>query len=84
MHRLSSEVTAAPVRTVGSAMWQVFEGAGQAQVGDATFELATGDIVAVPSWVRVSITASSDLDLFRFSDEPVYQALGLDRTQVGA
>ena len=84
MHRVAAGVTTAPVRTVGSAVWQAFDGAGRVQVGDSTFELSVGDLFAVPSWAPVSITATDDLDLFRFSDEPVYQALGLNRTEVGA
>ena len=83
MHRVKAGITTTRVRSVGSAVWQAFNGNGLAEVGDATFELAAGDLFAVPSWAPVSITASDDLDLFRFSDEPVYRALGLDRTEVG-
>jgi len=71
------------VRTVGSAVWQVFAGSGAVRVGEQTWDVGTGDLFAVPSWAPVSITAlQADLDLFRFSDEPVYSALGLYRRSV--
>lgn len=80
MHRIRGGTTTAVVRTVGSAVWQVFEGCGTVRVGDQTWEAGAGDLFAVPSWAPVSITAEDHhLDLFRFSDEPVYAALGLAR-----
>lgn len=80
MHRVAASVRTRTVRTAGSAVWQAFSGTGRAAVGDEVFELSMGDLFAVPSWAPVSISADSDLDLFRFSDEPVFQALGLTRT----
>lgn len=83
MHRLRAGVTTAGVRTVGSSVWQVFEGSGTFYVADQSFEVATGDIVAVPSWQELTINATTSLDLFRFGDDPVYEALGLARTVRG-
>lgn len=80
MHRVRAGVRTVSSRAVGSAVWQVFAGTGSFAVADQTFEVATGDLVAVPSWVPVTIDAQTDLDAFRFSDEPVYEALGLART----
>lgn len=71
------------MRTVGSAIWQVFEGEATAHVGDRVFDIAKGDLFAVPSWCEVALTARTEVDLFRFSDEPVYEALGLARTHRG-
>jgi gentisate 1,2-dioxygenase len=43
--------------------------------------LARGDVVAVPSWCPVRWRAgAAGLDLFLFGDAPVYEALGLART----
>jgi len=81
MHRVEAGVRTAGVRHVGSAVWQVFGGTGVVRVADQSYEVATGDLFAVPSWARVSIEATSDLDAFRFSDEPVYEALGLARVE---
>ncbi|MFK0113041.1 cupin domain-containing protein [Streptomyces sp. NPDC091217] len=83
MRRLRAGTRTAPVRTVGSAVWQVFDGEATATVGDKVFEIATGDLFVVPSWCEVGLTARTQVDLFRFSDEPVYEALGLARTSRG-
>ena len=57
-------------------------------VGDADVDASTrGDLFVVPSWQPLSVrseagTSDSDsgaLDLFRFSDTPIFEALHLDR-----
>ncbi|MDP9845816.1 cupin domain-containing protein [Streptosporangium lutulentum] len=83
MHRLREGTRTAPVKTVGSAVWQVFEGTGVATVGDRRFEISKGDLFVVPSWYELVLEAGGDIDLFRFSDEPVYEALGLADTYRG-
>jgi gentisate 1,2-dioxygenase len=83
MHRLRAGARTTPVRSVGSAVWQVFAGEAVATVGDRVFDLTAGDLFVVPSWCQVAIRAESRTDLFRFSDEPVYEALGLARTSSG-
>ncbi|MBE4734010.1 cupin domain-containing protein [Streptomyces caniscabiei] len=83
MRRLRAGARTTPARTVGSAIWQVFEGAATAHVGDRVFDIAEGDLFAVLSWCEVALTARTEVDLFRFSDEPVYEALGLARTHRG-
>ncbi|GIH15870.1 cupin domain-containing protein [Rugosimonospora africana] len=81
MHRFAAGTVTAPTRHVGSSVWQVFSGSGTVSVGESRYEVGTGDLFAVPSWAPVSVRAGSALDAFRFSDEPVYEALGLARTQ---
>lgn len=66
-------------------MFQVFEGNGTVQVGDSTWDVASGDLFVVPSWKFVTATASATgLDLFRFSDSPVLEALHLSNGQLWA
>jgi len=79
MHRLAPGTRTTPSRVVGSAVWQVFDGSGTITIGEEIFEVATGDLVAVPSWAPVTVETREGLDVFRFSDEPVYEALGLTR-----
>lgn len=81
MHRIAAGHATAPVRTSASAVWQVFAGRGRAEVGDQTLDLARGDILAVPSWARLTFTADEQLDLFTFSDAPVFEKLHLLRTE---
>jgi len=83
MHRYSAGTQTTTVRCVGSSVWQVFSGSGVVDIGDRSFEVGHGDLVAVPSWAPVRVRADTELDVFRFGDEPVYEAFGLDRTQRG-
>ncbi|WP_199435308.1 cupin domain-containing protein [Qaidamihabitans albus] len=80
MHRLRAGARTAPVRLAGSAVWQVFEGSGVVTIGDERYEVAKGDVFAVPSWAPLSLHSEAGLDAFRFSDEPVFEALRLART----
>jgi len=87
-HRLARGVESRPVRETGSSVYQVFDGAGTVTVGDTTWSVTRGDLFVVPSWQPFSArsdagTSDSDsgaLDLFRFSDAPIFEALHLDRT----
>jgi gentisate 1,2-dioxygenase len=81
MHRLVQGTSTAAVRHVGSSVWQVFSGDGVVMINNERYEVSTGDLFAVPSWARVRIEAITGLDAFRFSDEPVYEALRLDRVE---
>jgi gentisate 1,2-dioxygenase len=80
MHRLRPGTSTAAVRVAGSAVWQVFDGGGVVTVGSERYEVGKGDLFAVPSWAPVSITTDDGMDAFRFSDDPVFEALGLART----
>jgi gentisate 1,2-dioxygenase len=82
MHRLRAATTTATRREVGSAVWQVFEGAGSVRVGEREWEVTRGDLIAVPSWVPLTLTADTGLDLFRFADTPIFESLHAARVQV--
>jgi gentisate 1,2-dioxygenase len=81
-HRLRDGAHTRPRRTVGSSVYQVFEGTGRFHLGDNVVEVSKGDVVAVPSWTEWSVDASSPLDLFSFSDAPMVERLHFDRTSV--
>ncbi|MDT9696856.1 cupin domain-containing protein [Streptomyces sp. P17] len=88
MHRVARGAETAPVRETGSSVYQVFDGSGTVTVGDTTWSVTRGDLFVVPSWQPLSVRSdagatdsdSGALDLFRFSDAPVLEALRLDRT----
>jgi gentisate 1,2-dioxygenase len=82
MHRLRPGTATATRREVGSAVWQVFDGAGTVRVGERQWQVDRGDLVAVPSWAPLTITADTGLDLFRFSDTPIFERLHTDRVRV--
>ncbi|WP_280436144.1 cupin domain-containing protein [Nocardia carnea] len=88
-HRIARGAETAPVRETGSAVYQVFDGSGTVTVGERSWSVTRGDLFVVPSWAPFSAKSeagSSDsdsgaLDLFRFSDTPVFEALQLNRQE---
>jgi len=82
MHRLAAGTRTATRREVGSAVWQVFDGTGSVRVGDREWPVHRGDVVAVPSWVPLTIVADGGLDLFRFADTPIFERLHADRAEI--
>lgn len=85
MHRLRAGARTLVRREVGSSVFQVFDGAGTVTVGERTWNVERGDLFVVPSWVPFAAQASgtSGLDLFRFGDAPIFEALHAQRVQVG-
>jgi gentisate 1,2-dioxygenase len=91
VHRVRRGTETAPVRETGSSVYQVFDGAGTVTIGDSRWSVTRGDLFVVPSWQPFSVRSeagagdsdSGALDLFRFSDAPVFEALRLDRRAVG-
>jgi gentisate 1,2-dioxygenase len=81
-HRLRAGTRTATRREVGSAVWQVFSGEGAVRLGDQEWQVRRGDLFVVPSWVPLSLTAGTDIDLFRFGDAPVFERLHQYHVQV--
>lgn len=88
MHRIRAGATSAVRREVGSSVYQVFDGSGRVTVGDKTWTVARGDLFVVPSWLPFCAVSDGSgnnapaLDLFRFSDAPIFEALHAYRAQV--
>ncbi|MGW4807574.1 cupin domain-containing protein [Kitasatospora sp. NPDC004272] len=90
VHRIARGAGTAPVRETGSSVYQVFDGSGTVTVGERTWTVARGDLFTVPSWQPFSVRSeagatdsdSGALDLFRFSDAPIFEALQLQRTHL--
>ncbi|PXY26814.1 cupin [Prauserella sp. PE36] len=81
-HRLRTGTQTATRREVGSAVWQVFQGEGQVRIGDQEWRVERGDLFVVPSWAPLTLGAETGLDLFRFSDTPIFERLHQDRVHV--
>lgn len=81
-HRLAPGTRTTPQRQVGSSVWQVFDGTGDVMVGDRRFRAERGDLFVVPSWIPLALASEQQLDLFCFSDAPIFERLHLDRVQV--
>lgn len=89
MHRLRAGARSRSRREVGSSVFQVFDGSGTVSVGEQRWSVARGDLFVVPSWQPLSIRADGadgaagapSLDLFRFGDAPIFEALHAHRVQ---
>jgi gentisate 1,2-dioxygenase len=82
-HRYRPGVAGLSRREVGSSVIQVFDGSASVTVGDEAWTLERGDLFVVPSWQPWRVLAGAGgVDLFRFSDAPVMERLGLARTQI--
>lgn len=86
MHRLRAGARTRSWREVGSSVYQVFDGRGTVRVGERSWSVSRGDMFVVPSWQPLSAQADGDtaLDLFRFGDTPIFEALHAHRVQVDA
>jgi len=84
MHRVCSGAQTRVRREVGSSVFQVFDGAGRVSVSDHAWDVRRGDLFVVPSWAPFSVRAggATHLDLFRFSDAPIFEALHAHRADV--
>jgi gentisate 1,2-dioxygenase len=83
MHRIQSGASTAKRQEVGSSVFQVFEGSGKVKVGEREWSVKRGDMFVVPSWAPFSAQCDPGhacLDLFRFSDSPIFEALNAHRT----
>jgi gentisate 1,2-dioxygenase len=77
MHRLAAGTSTMTTRVVGSSVWQVFDGTGTVELDGTATEVAPGDVFVVPSWCPATVASENGLDVFMFSDAPVYEALNL-------
>jgi gentisate 1,2-dioxygenase len=86
MHRVASGASTRPKREVGSAVFQVFDGQGTVTVGERQWQVRRGDMFVVPSWQSFTASCDADqpqLDLFRFADTPIFEAVHAYRSQLG-
>lgn len=88
IHRIRRGAETAPKKAVGTSVYQVFDGSGVVRVGDFTWTANRGDIFVVPSWQPFTVKSeagstdsdSGALDLFEFTDAPIFEALHQYRT----
>ncbi|NGM23824.1 gentisate 1,2-dioxygenase [Roseomonas stagni] len=68
-----------PRRSTDAMVLVVVEGQGSARIGEQDFALAERDLIVIPSWSSLTLSAASDLVLFGYSDAAAQQKLGLYR-----
>jgi gentisate 1,2-dioxygenase len=81
-HRLRPGTRTRASRISASSVWQVFEGSGHVVLNGTERTIGRGDVIAVPAWTEFALRAGGQLDLFTFSDAPVFEKLNLLRTEV--
>jgi gentisate 1,2-dioxygenase len=80
MQLLRDGVSTSPHRHVHSTVYQVFRGRGESIIDGVRFSWQRGDIIALPPWaVHEHHAPEGDAILFSITDEPVIDALGLQR-----
>lgn len=84
MHRYLPGHTAPALRRTGSSLVAAFRGTGAVVLDGISYDVAPGDLIAVPSWTSVAYIADEPLDLFTVSDAPVLEALALYREEAAA
>lgn len=84
VHRVRAGAQTLVRREVGSSVIQVFDGTGRVTVGDRSWAVSRGDLFVVPSWAPFSAEAdgAANLDLFRFGDAPIFEALHVSRADI--
>jgi gentisate 1,2-dioxygenase len=80
-HRVRAGHQSPLLRQTGSRVATVFRGNGVAVVGNDRFDIAPGDIIAIPSWTPWRLEAHVALDVFSTCDAPVLDALGFYREE---
>jgi gentisate 1,2-dioxygenase len=79
-HRLAPDTGTSPRQETGSSVFQVFDGSGRVTVGGSSWAVERGDLFVVPSWQPLSLATETGMDLFRFSDAPLFERLDLHRS----
>jgi gentisate 1,2-dioxygenase len=82
-HRILPGAATAARQEVGSSVWQVFTGRGTAVISGVEHTINHGDVFVVPSWVKFEMRAEDGLDLFRFTDAPIFEVLHQYRQLTG-
>ena len=79
MMQLRSGVPTRLHQTTANNIFAVVEGSGVTTIDRETFRWKRGDVIAAPAWRAYTHLASEDSLLFRVSDEPTLEKLGLLR-----
>ena len=81
-HRLRAGAGTRPVRTSASSVWQVFDGHGSVALNSHNGTSNAAMSSPCRRGPEFALQAGSQLDVFTFSDAPVFEKLGLLRSEV--
>lgn len=81
LHRMRADEKMLRYRQTPSNIYHVVEGTGTTIAGDTRLEWSPGDIFVVPGWTWQQHRASRDAVLLNITDEPIYRAFALFRSE---
>lgn len=81
VQRFEAGFVSAMHRTTANSIFTVVEGSGETEIDGTTLTWERGDVIAVPAWRPYQHRVTSDAHLVRCSDEALFSALGLLRTE---
>lgn len=79
LQRMPKGRTTQSLRTTANNVYAVFRGHGSTEVDGERFEWAKGDVIVAPGWRAHHHEVHEDAVLFRVTDAPVQQRLGILR-----
>jgi len=79
MRLLPTGVKTLPYRCTEGTVFVMMEGSIEAVIGGQPFTVGPKDILVVPGWTDFTLNCVSEAVFFAFSDQPVYEKLGLRR-----
>lgn len=81
IQRLDAGLISPTLRTTSNSIFTVIDGSGETEIDGTTLTWERGDVIAVPAWRPYQHRVTADAHLVRCSDEALFSALGLLRTQ---
>jgi gentisate 1,2-dioxygenase len=81
MHAHASGIETAPYRTTANNIYSVVSGTGRTTIDGTTFAWERGDVFVAPAWRTHRHRIEADAVLFRVTDEPLLEMLGMLREE---
>jgi gentisate 1,2-dioxygenase len=81
MHAHAAGTETASYRTTANNIYSVVSGKGRSTIDGTTFNWERGDVFVAPAWRAHQHTMDSDAVLFRVTDEPLMEMLGMLREE---
>jgi gentisate 1,2-dioxygenase len=81
MHAHAAGTETASYRTTANNIYSVVSGSGRSTIDGTTFAWERGDVFVAPAWRAHRHTIESDAVLFRVTDEPLMEMLGMLREE---
>lgn len=81
VQQLDAGLNSPLLRTTANSIFTVIEGSGETDIDGTILTWERGDVIAIPAWRPYRHRVTTDAHLVRCSDEALFSALGLLRTE---